>query len=160
MIAFSSVQESLQMHAHISQGNVFLDGRQYGHYNGPNYTFHNMLQGKTFERILPMPVRLHLTTMMCFFLSSCANSYIGDNTAHLWQRAYNVKNLCYCRQVRMGPYSCTWILTPKIRCIRHFISIFPILKGIHISWRIRKEHTLCSRWGNYEVVVDQQRNDM
>ena len=69
MMAFSSVQESLQMHAHISQGNVFffLDGRQCGHCNGPNYTFHYMLQGKTFERILPMPVRLHLTTMMCFF---------------------------------------------------------------------------------------------
>ena len=90
-----------------------------------------------------------------FFLSSCANSYIGDNTAHVWQRAYNIKNLCHCRQVRTGPYSCTWILTPKRRCIGHFISIFPILKGIHISWRIHKEHTLCSRWGNYEVVVHQ-----
>ena len=26
-----------------------------------------------------------------FFLSSCANSYIGDNATHLWQYAYNVK---------------------------------------------------------------------
>ena len=37
------------------------------------------------------------------FLSSCANSYIGDNATHLWQYADNVKNLCHCRQVRTGP---------------------------------------------------------
>ena len=38
-----------------------------------------------------------------FFLSSCANSYIGDNATHLWRHAYNVKNLRRCRQVRMNP---------------------------------------------------------
>ena len=39
-----------------------------------------------------------------FFLSSCVNSYIGDNTTHLWQHANNVKNMCHCCQVRTGPY--------------------------------------------------------
>ena len=57
MMAFSLIQESLQIHVHVSQGNVFfLDGQQCGHCNGPNYTFHNMLHGETFERTLPMPV--------------------------------------------------------------------------------------------------------
>ena len=40
-----------------------------------------------------------------FFLSSCANSCIGDNVTHLWRHADNVKNLCRCRQVRTDPNS-------------------------------------------------------
>ena len=36
-------------------------------------------------------------------LSSCVNSFIGDNANHLWQHADNVKNMCRCRQVRTGP---------------------------------------------------------
>ena len=43
-----------------------------------------------------------------FFLSSCANSYIGDNATHLWWHAYNFKNLCHCYQVRIGPYPMKW----------------------------------------------------
>ena len=43
------------MHMYLREM-CFLDERQCGHCNGPNYTFHNMLQGKTFERILPMNV--------------------------------------------------------------------------------------------------------
>ena len=29
------------------------------------------------------PFRSHLTITMCFFLSSCVNSYIDDNATHL-----------------------------------------------------------------------------
>ena len=45
-----------------------------------------------------------LMTMMCFFLSSCANSYIGDNATYLWWHAHNVKNLS------MGP---KWLIPGK-----------------------------------------------
>ena len=36
--------------------------------------------------------------MMCFFLSSCANSYIDNNATHLWRHGYSVKSLCRCHQ--------------------------------------------------------------
>ena len=41
-----------------------------------------------------------------FFLSSCANSYIGNYAIHLWRHekyADNNKNLCRCRQVQTDP---------------------------------------------------------
>ena len=44
-------------------------------------------------------LRSHMTTTMWFFLSSCANSYIGDNATHLWRHGLNIKNLCRCHYV-------------------------------------------------------------
>ena len=38
-----------------------------------------------------------------FFSSPCPNSYVDDNATHLWRYAYNVKNLCRCRQLWTGP---------------------------------------------------------
>ena len=38
-------------------------------------------------------VHWHLTATMSFFLSSCANSYIGDNANHLWQHANSQKSM-------------------------------------------------------------------
>ena len=47
-----------------------------------------------------------MTTTM-FFLSSCANSYIGNHTTYFWRHkknyADNIKRLSHCRQVWTYP---------------------------------------------------------
>ena len=83
-----------------------------------------------------LKVHSHLMTMMCFFLSSCANSYIGDNATYLWQYAYNVKNLCHCHQVRMDPYNflnIQLIFNPKKVLKSWDIELFNTIK-CYVCW--------------------------
>ena len=80
--------------------------------------------------------------MMCFFMSSCANCYIDDNATHLWRHGYNVKNLCRCRQVRMGPNNRRKIYCEMIKDKIYFIEfgyifgfqLSPVSCCIHIGW--------------------------
>ena len=71
-------------------------------------------------------VRSHWTTKMCFFMSSCVNSYLGVNASHLWRHDYNVKKLCRCRQVRTGPnlYLSKAVLLPSH--VKHLHRLFSV----------------------------------